>query len=446
MSANHKKHTDQAEDREYKALATVRHGKKAAKAKNSATGIISLHENTPPNITFSVIILHYNQIRYIEESLDSVLRQDYPDIELVFADDCSSQLDMDMIQTFVEKNRKPNLKNVIYQINAQNCGTVCNVNQAIKSAHGAYIMFFAADDKLHDAHVLSNFADALAALPEDQYMVSGQCEMMDDTLTTRLGAFVNVSLALNLNHATAQEQFQKLAFSCLFAMGATAVRSDMYRTFGYFDTAYKIIEDWSYFLHLTSRGSKIYFADFPALLHRDGGVSHFNQVLLPPHVIEYKNDSLLIQEREILPRLSSFPIQEQVKIMERYECERRSFAAHATGKRRPTRVSLVLQNKLFYLRKIYWWMLDHASDIRKETASRAKGLLIFWGALRITKVFAANEISIKELFLVRETWYDLLTHVVLGLLIAEVLIYLGLLLFSVLSTARKEKKKWFSHK
>ena len=395
---------------------------------------------------FSVIVLHYNQQRFLCESLDSVMKQDYCNIELIFADDCSSNLDIKAIQEYVEKNRTPNITNVIYQVNEKNCGTVNNVNQALKAASGAFVMFFAADDKLYDSQVLNNFATALSALPENQFMVSGQCDMLDEDLSEMIGAFVNVPLALDLNRQSAQVQFQKMAFSCLYAMGATAVRSEMYKKYGYFDTTYKIIEDWSYFLHLTRSGSKIIFADFQALLHRDGGVSHFNQIVLPPHVVEYKNDNLLIQEREILPFLSSFPVPEQVRLMERYEADRRGFAALSTGYPRPSRMDLIRQNKKYFLRKAYWWMIDHNAHFKHKSIYWAKKLLPAWGVLRLIQIIGMNYVPADQLYFVDTPFYDTLTWVVLGLFLADVFAYICLLMFNVLFCARRKKKEWFSRK
>lgn len=335
---------------------------------------------------FSVIVLHYNQQDYIEEALDSVFAQDYKNIELIIADDASFDLDENRIKAYVEEHRSDNISSALYLLSAENVGTVRNVNRALREASGKYIMFFAADDALYDSHVISNFAAALSKLPPDQYMVCAQCIMMDEELDEIQGDFVNVPLAFSMNEGSALDQYRKLAFSCCYAMGATAFKREMLEEKGFFDETYKIIEDWSYYLSLTFSGSKIIYADFNALKHRYGGVSHFNQEVLPPHVVEYKNDSLLIQERLVLPHLSLFSLPEQVKLMDRYDYERSALARLYTGKPRPSRFKLITQHKRFYAHKLIWWLMDNGTRLRRVCLSAAKWLLLIWAVLRIAGV------------------------------------------------------------
>ena len=106
---------------------------------------------------FSVIITHYNQMKYIEEAIKSVFKQDYLNMEIIIADDCSKTFDKKKVQKLIEKYNK---KNLPYKIVAGkvNEGTVKNINRAVKSTTGDYIMFFAADDELSNDKVISNFA------------------------------------------------------------------------------------------------------------------------------------------------------------------------------------------------------------------------------------------------------------------------------------------------
>ena len=70
--------------------------------------------------SFSIIVLHYNQPRYVFTALDSVLNQNYENIELIFADDASTTINLEKIQAYIEEHKNNNIKTVIYSINEEN--------------------------------------------------------------------------------------------------------------------------------------------------------------------------------------------------------------------------------------------------------------------------------------------------------------------------------------
>lgn len=283
---------------------------------------------------FSVILLHYNQPRYILTAIDSVLKQDYDNIELVIADDASTDIDLDMIKSYLEENKKDNIANIIYSINEVNQGTVKTINSAVKKCTGKYILFFAADDALYDEKVISNFEKAFLKANDNVYMISSQCHMMDENLDEELYTFVKPTQGVSFNKMTAIEQYKIFCSTCFLAIGATAMRNDMFNKFGYFNEEYKFIEDWSYFLHLTRNGGLVRYVDFNGLLHRDGGVSHYVDTKnIPPHVMAYKYDMIRIFENEILPYLKQFEPTVIINTLNWYADEKKSYYSYGgTGK------------------------------------------------------------------------------------------------------------------
>jgi glycosyltransferase involved in cell wall biosynthesis len=88
----------------------------------------------PP--TVSVVIPAYNAARWIEETLQSVFAQDYPDYEVIVVDDGSTDNTAEVVARFPQVRciRKPNGG----QASARNVG--------IRAAQGQYIAFLDADD------------------------------------------------------------------------------------------------------------------------------------------------------------------------------------------------------------------------------------------------------------------------------------------------------------
>ncbi len=71
----------------------------------------------------SVIILSYKQFAYIYETIDSVLMQDYPAIEIVIADDGSPNFPQNEIVSYIEKNKRDNIQGYTLLHDGVNVGT-----------------------------------------------------------------------------------------------------------------------------------------------------------------------------------------------------------------------------------------------------------------------------------------------------------------------------------
>ncbi|MVO10821.1 glycosyltransferase [Flavobacterium sp. TP390] len=91
----------------------------------------------------SVICISYNHAPYIEEALNSVLQQSYPNIQLVIADDCSTDTSKEVIENWIKKN-----PTVPFFPNSTNLGNTKTFNNTLKKVNGAYIIDLAADDVL----------------------------------------------------------------------------------------------------------------------------------------------------------------------------------------------------------------------------------------------------------------------------------------------------------
>ena len=107
---------------------------------------------------------------------------------------------------------------------------------------------------------------------------------------------------------------------CFYAAGSTAYRMEVFKEYGFFNEKYKYVEDWSYWVYVLRCGEKIYYADFDALCHRDGGISHseYTKETLPPHVRQYYKDILEIYVNEIFPYLDRFTTRQKYKILWQY--------------------------------------------------------------------------------------------------------------------------------
>ena len=92
----------------------------------------------------SVVIPNYNNERTIKNTIDSILKSTYKDIEIIIIDDKSTDKSVEIIKNFYGKN--PLVK--LY-INNKNEGTFYGRNKGILMSNGYYIANVDGDDTVH---------------------------------------------------------------------------------------------------------------------------------------------------------------------------------------------------------------------------------------------------------------------------------------------------------
>ena len=94
-------------------------------------------------IKVSVIIPVYNAEKYLEECLDSLLRQTFTDMEIICVDDGSTDSSAEILKRFQEKDRRIR---VLFQEN-QYAGIARN--NGMKIAQGEYLLFLSLTARRH---------------------------------------------------------------------------------------------------------------------------------------------------------------------------------------------------------------------------------------------------------------------------------------------------------
>lgn len=104
----------------------------------------------------SVIIPNYNHSLYLKERIDSVLNQDYSNIEVILLDDCSSDNSVKIIESYRDN---PKVSQIC--INTKNSGsTFKQWEKGINLANGEYIWIAESDDSA-DPRLLSTLMKGL---------------------------------------------------------------------------------------------------------------------------------------------------------------------------------------------------------------------------------------------------------------------------------------------
>lgn len=89
----------------------------------------------------SIIIPTYNSAFYLQETIESVLKQSYLNIEIIIVDDASRDKTVEIIRKYVYSDTR-----IVYFQLVENQGAAVARNKAIELAKGQYLAFLDADD------------------------------------------------------------------------------------------------------------------------------------------------------------------------------------------------------------------------------------------------------------------------------------------------------------
>jgi len=223
----------------------------------------------------SIIVLSYMNTEFLHECLDSIYIQTYQDIELIISNDGSHDFDETLVAADVEKNKSPNIKNVIINKNPKNVGTVRHCNIALDLSHGSYIMFIACDDAYNNKDAVKDMIEGFNVAPPDVMSIVGQTGMYDEDLKECQELYVSKDTQGLINKLSPQEFYRKhLVLMSLLPPASRVFRKEVFEKYGKFDEDYYIIEDWTTSVSHAKQGMRTYYLDIMCINHRDGGISH----------------------------------------------------------------------------------------------------------------------------------------------------------------------------
>lgn len=201
-------------------------------------------ENSPDNSLVSVVIPCYNQGKYVNEAVDSVLNQTYENIEIIIVNDGSTDT---FTNNLLSAYDRPKTK----IITTKNQGLSEARNTGIRHAKGKYILPLDADDKIAENYC-QEAVDKLAANDSLSIVYCDAEYFGDKTGPIKLPDYsLEMILKRNLIFCSAFFRFQ-----------------DWEATSGYNSNMIYGNEDWDFWLSLIERGAKVYKIPKPYFFYR----------------------------------------------------------------------------------------------------------------------------------------------------------------------------------
>lgn len=108
-------------------------------------------EQIKPKVT--VVTVTYNAEKYLEQTIKSVIEQDYPNIEYIIIDGASTDGTIDIIKKYE--------KHINYWVSEPDNGIYDAMNKGIDASTGEWINFMNAGDSLNDFKIISNMIQSI---------------------------------------------------------------------------------------------------------------------------------------------------------------------------------------------------------------------------------------------------------------------------------------------
>jgi glycosyltransferase involved in cell wall biosynthesis len=128
----------------------------------------------------TVICLSYNHAEFVIEALESVLHQTHNNVELIIADDFSTDNSVEIIEQWLKQHPQ-----IPFIMNVENLGNTKTFNKCLKIAKGAFLIDLAADDVLNPDCIVQQLKGFAETTYENVGLIYGNAELISEK-----GAFI----------------------------------------------------------------------------------------------------------------------------------------------------------------------------------------------------------------------------------------------------------------
>ena len=187
------------------------------------------------NPKISVIICTYNRAHYIVQAIESVLRQDFTDLEIIIIDDASNDNTGEIVKKY--SNQDPRIK---YFLNEHNLGIAKNRNKGVRLARGQYIAMLDSDDYWIGKDKLQKQFAFLEAWPEVGLIGTDISRVDENSLELGKDYFETVDSAIR----------KKILLRNQFAQSSILFRKDVFNNVGGYDESFSVAEDYDLWLRM----------------------------------------------------------------------------------------------------------------------------------------------------------------------------------------------------
>ncbi len=194
----------------------------------------------------SICIVTYNQVDFISEAIVSAVNQDYGNLEIIVADDGST--DGTVAVVLEHAARYPGL--VVPLVSGPNIGIARNCNRALMASKGKYIAWLAGDDVFYQGKITKQ----VEWMEEDEARVlcGHNMEAFDSSTRKVLGIY---GRKMPNREGRGAQDIIKYGVASFYQGSSLAVRRNAIPEYG-FDERLPLAADWKFVIDCLAKGGQ----------------------------------------------------------------------------------------------------------------------------------------------------------------------------------------------
>ena len=207
-----------------------------------------------PNALITIIIAVFNGAKTLQQCIDSVAQQSYPNKQLIIIDGGSTDGTVELLQA--------NDQSISYWVSEPDAGIYNAWNKGLKQANGEWICFLGADDYFWDDQVLASMSRLLVKLPVNIRVAYSQIMLLSEN-----------GQELYLSGEPWQKVKQRFKQLMSIPHPGTMHRRDLFEQHGYFDESFRIAGDYELLLRDLKTADAEFIPDLVTVGMLQGGIS-----------------------------------------------------------------------------------------------------------------------------------------------------------------------------
>ena len=240
----------------------------------------------------SVNVVSYNAEDFIIETLDSICKQTYKNIELIVSDDASADNTVYLSRVWLEHNKSRFARTELITVE-KNTGVTANCNRALASSHGVYWKIIGSDDLL-TTDCIEKCVAYMQEKPQARFLFGKQISFTGNFMD---GIFKKEELPFRAyffrDSVTAKKQYKIITrLAQVGCAPASFAQTSLLREVGGFNPRFPMNEDTPLYIYLTSLGHKLWYIDEYLVYRRihEASIMHqkdSNDAILGKAVLRY---------------------------------------------------------------------------------------------------------------------------------------------------------------